>query len=95
MMHNRVRIVLPWDVMTREEIIARLRENEAELPSGGVAHAALFGSRARGDAHPDSDTNILIEIDPEARSGSGNMSGSSDTSLACLRVRWMSWTERR
>lgn len=33
----------------------------------GVAHAALFGSRARDDARPDSDTDIMIEIDPAAR----------------------------
>src|SRR5215469_2119856 len=50
--------------MTREEIIARLRENEAALRARGVTHAALFGSRARGDARPDSDTDIMIEIDP-------------------------------
>src|SRR5690348_15472378 len=55
--------------MTREDIIARLRENEAELRARGVAHAALFGSRARGDAHPGSDTDIMIEIDPEAPVG--------------------------
>ena len=53
--------------MSREEIIARLRENEAALRRRGVAHAALFGSRARGDERPDSDTDILIEFDPEAR----------------------------
>ena len=32
----------------------------------GVAHAALFGSRARGDARSDSDTDIMIDIDPDA-----------------------------
>jgi len=53
--------------MSREEIIARLRENEAALRRRGVAHAALFGSRARGDERPDRDTDILIEFDPEAR----------------------------
>ncbi|HEY2618245.1 MAG TPA: nucleotidyltransferase domain-containing protein [Acetobacteraceae bacterium] len=52
--------------MTREDIIARLRENEAALRARGVTHAALFGSRARGDARADSDTDIMIEIDPEA-----------------------------
>ena len=53
--------------MNREEIIARLRENEAALRMRGVAHAALFGSRARGDQEPESDTDIMIDIDPAAR----------------------------
>jgi predicted nucleotidyltransferase len=55
--------------MNREEIIARLRENEAPLRRLGVAHAALFGSRARGEQGPDSDTDIMIEIDPDAPGG--------------------------
>jgi predicted nucleotidyltransferase len=50
--------------MNREEILARLRENEAALRMRGVAHAALFGSRARGDQRPESDTDIMIELDP-------------------------------
>jgi predicted nucleotidyltransferase len=55
--------------MTREEIIARLREHEATLRRRGVTHAALFGSRARGDERAESDTDILIEIDPAAPVG--------------------------
>jgi predicted nucleotidyltransferase len=55
--------------MNRHEIIARLRQHEAALRARGVAHAALFGSRARGDARPDSDTDIMIEIDPAAPVG--------------------------
>jgi predicted nucleotidyltransferase len=29
----------------------------------------LFGSRARGEARPDSDIDIMIDIDPDARIG--------------------------
>lgn len=52
--------------MDREAIIARLRAYEGELRSRGVTHAALFGSRARGDNRSDSDTDIMVEIDSEA-----------------------------
>ena len=55
------------DVMNRQEILDRLRENERALRARGVTHAALFGSRARGDDCGDSDTDIMIEVDPAAR----------------------------
>ena len=55
--------------MNSQEIIGRLRENEAALRARGVAHAAVFGSRARGDERPDSDTDIMVEIDPDAGVG--------------------------
>ena len=54
------------EAMNRQEILDRLRENERALRERGVTHAALFGSRARGDDRPESDTDILIDIDPEA-----------------------------
>ena len=52
--------------MDRQGILDRLKANEAALRARGVSHAALFGSRARGDNRVDSDTDIMIEIDPEA-----------------------------
>lgn len=55
--------------MNGPEIITKLRENEPPLRARGVTHAALFGSRARGDNPPDSDTDIMIEIDPDAPVG--------------------------
>ena len=53
----------------RQEIIDRLRQNEAALRARGVSHAALFGSCARGDNRPDSDIDIMIEVDPAAGIG--------------------------
>jgi predicted nucleotidyltransferase len=50
--------------MDSRNIIATLRQHEDELHRQGVAHAALFGSVARGDARPDSDIDILIDLDP-------------------------------
>lgn len=52
--------------MQRESVIAKLKDAEAELRSRGVLHAALFGSTARGEERPDSDIDVMVEIDPEA-----------------------------
>jgi predicted nucleotidyltransferase len=43
-----------------------VRRSEGALRARGVAHAALFGSMARGDDRPDSDVDILVEFDPDA-----------------------------
>ena len=50
--------------MEKQDIIARLRENEAALKARGVVHAALFGSAARGVQNADSDIDILVDLDP-------------------------------
>lgn len=53
--------------MNADDALATLRRNESALRARGVAHAALFGSVARGDNRPDSDIDILVEFDPAAR----------------------------
>src|ERR1700737_2210100 len=55
--------------MSGREILAKLRENESALRARGISHVALFGSWARGDNQPDSDIDIMIEVDPSARIG--------------------------
>lgn len=53
--------------MNRVGALEVLQRSERALRARGVCHAALFGSVARGDNGPDSDIDIMIEIDPNAR----------------------------
>ena len=55
--------------MTSQEAIAILVANRDALRARGVRHAALFGSLARGEAHPESDLDILVELEPDAKLG--------------------------
>src|SRR6185312_12190032 len=46
-----------------ERTIERLRAHEGELRGFGVAHAAVFGSVARGEDRADGDVDVLIDLD--------------------------------
>jgi predicted nucleotidyltransferase len=53
-------------MMNSHEALETLRRSENALRARGVRRAALFGSLARGEDRPDSDIDIMVEIDPEA-----------------------------
>ena len=52
--------------MNIRDALATLRRHESALRARGVAHAAVFGSVARGDNRSDSDLDILVEFEPDA-----------------------------
>jgi uncharacterized protein len=52
--------------MNTQDAIATLRRYETMLRARAVTHAAVFGSVARGENRPDSDLDIMIDIDPDA-----------------------------
>ena len=49
--------------MHREEVIAKLKQHEAELRRLGVEHLYLFGSTARGEAREDSDVDLFFDYE--------------------------------
>lgn len=52
--------------MNRDEALETLRRREHDLRARGVRRAAVFGSIARGDNRPDSDIDVMLELDAEA-----------------------------
>jgi predicted nucleotidyltransferase len=50
--------------MKREEVIRRLRDNEALLRQLGVEHLYLFGSTARDEAREESDIDLFFDHPP-------------------------------
>jgi predicted nucleotidyltransferase len=51
--------------MLLEEIIQNKREELLQIAAKhGAHHLRIFGSVARGEARPDSDVDILVELEP-------------------------------
>ena len=56
--------------MNKSEILEILRAHRDELRKRfGVKSLAVFGSVARGEAKPESDVDIVVELDPQAHVG--------------------------
>ena len=53
--------------LSRNELIRHLATLEPALRAEGVTGLALFGSRARQDNRPDSDIDVMIDVDPATR----------------------------
>ena len=53
----------------RERVLRILHETAPRLRARGITRLSLFGSMARGKAGPDSDIDLLIEVDPDASLG--------------------------
>jgi uncharacterized protein len=52
--------------LSPDSILSTLQAHRAELQRSGIRHLSLFGSIARGEAGPDSDIDLLVELDREA-----------------------------
>ena len=50
---------------TVHDVLGTLQAHEGELRRLGVRHAAVFGSVARGEARPESDIDVLVDLDSE------------------------------
>jgi uncharacterized protein len=51
----------------RERVVTALRQQAPRLRGLGITHLSLFGSMARGDTDPNSDIDLLVELDPQSR----------------------------
>lgn len=55
--------------MSREEIIAKIRNHAGAIRALGAGALYLYGSHARNEARPGSDVDIFIDRDPEKHFG--------------------------
>jgi len=50
-------------IKTKQDVLKVLHQNRDRLKAMGVSKIGLFGSFLRGEQHPDSDIDLLVEFD--------------------------------
>jgi predicted nucleotidyltransferase len=50
----------------RERVVTALRQQAPKLRGLGITRLSLFGSMARGDTDPNSDIDLLLDLDPQS-----------------------------
>jgi hypothetical protein len=50
-------------IKTKQDILMILRQNQGRLKALGISRIGLFGSFVRGEQHPDSDIDLLVEFE--------------------------------
>jgi predicted nucleotidyltransferase len=53
--------------MNKGSVIEKLRQHESELKAAGIVHLRLFGSVARGEESPESDIDLIADLDRSKR----------------------------
>jgi predicted nucleotidyltransferase len=53
--------------MDRNELIRHLADLRPRFEAEGVRHLSVYGSRARGDNRPESDVDLLVDVDKNVR----------------------------
>lgn len=65
-MATQVKTIPAAAAAERKRVLAALGQQAPKLRALGITRVSLFGSMARGDTDPNSDVDLLVEMDPQS-----------------------------